>query len=92
MTASSSRGRGGSVDRGGRTRSGRPGVHYRGGFDDVGDGPRVETQPFPVNVLFDLGADFVCKRLNCEFCHSRCAPEHLIDLQMSGVGQNVTAR
>ncbi|XP_026672013.1 GRB10-interacting GYF protein 2-like isoform X2 [Ceratina calcarata] len=47
-----SRGRGGSVDRGGRGRNGRGGLfssHYsRGvGFDDSGDGSRIDSQPFP---------------------------------------------
>ncbi|XP_043260032.1 GRB10-interacting GYF protein 2-like isoform X1 [Colletes gigas] len=47
----SSRGRGGSVDRGGRGRSGRGSLyssHYsRGiGFDDSGDGTRIESQSF----------------------------------------------
>lgn len=45
------RGRGGSVDRGGRGRSGRGSLyssHYsRGvGFDDSGDGSRIDSQPF----------------------------------------------
>ena len=45
------RGRGGSVDRGGRGRSGRGSLyssHYsRGvGFDDSGDGARIDSQPF----------------------------------------------
>ncbi|XP_046594566.1 GRB10-interacting GYF protein 2 isoform X2 [Neodiprion lecontei] len=46
------RGRGGSVDRGGRGRGGRGGIyptHYSRGaiFDEPGDGPRIEPQPFP---------------------------------------------
>ncbi|EZA53350.1 hypothetical protein DMN91_005018 [Ooceraea biroi] len=44
------RGRGSSVDRGGRTRTGRGSLyssHYsRGGFDDSGDGIRIEGQSF----------------------------------------------
>lgn len=51
------RGRGGSVDRGGRGRSGRGSLyssHYsRGvGFDDSGDGSRIDSQPFQVCSLF----------------------------------------
>lgn len=53
------RGRGGSVDRGGRGRNGRGGLypsHYtRGvGFDEPGEGSRTETQPFPVNITRDI--------------------------------------
>lgn len=51
------RGRGGSVDRGGRGRSGRGSLyssHYsRGvGFDDSGDGSRIDSQQFQVCSLF----------------------------------------
>lgn len=47
------RGRGGSVDRGGRGRNGRGSLyssHYsRGvGFDDSGDGTRIDSQSFQV--------------------------------------------
>lgn len=49
------RGRGGSVDRGGRIRSGR-GLLYsyypRGiGYDDSGDGNRIESQSYQVKVI-----------------------------------------
>ncbi|XP_076236016.1 GIGYF family protein Gyf isoform X2 [Calliopsis andreniformis] len=51
ITSVSGRGRGGSVDRGGRGRNGRGNLyssHYsRGvGFDDSGDGSRIDGQPF----------------------------------------------
>ncbi|XP_015586467.1 GRB10-interacting GYF protein 2 isoform X1 [Cephus cinctus] len=53
ITSSGGRGRGGSVDRGGRGRTGRGSLyssHYSRGvsFDEAGDGPRLDTQPFPV--------------------------------------------
>lgn len=52
MSNTGGRGRGGSVDRGGRIRSGRGGMfssHYsRGvGFDDSGEGNRLDSQPYP---------------------------------------------
>lgn len=53
ITNVSGRGRGGSVDRGGRGRAGRGSLyssHYsRGvGFDDSVDGSRIDGQPFQV--------------------------------------------
>ena len=51
------RGRGGSVDRGGRGRNARGSLyssHYSRGvsFDDSGDGPRIDSQSFQVRNLF----------------------------------------
>lgn len=51
------RGRGGSVDRGGRGRNARGSLyssHYSRGvsFDDSGDGPRIDSQSFQVCNLF----------------------------------------
>lgn len=57
ITNIGSRGRGSSVDRGGRGRTGRGGLyssHYSrgvGGFDDSGDGIRIEGQSFQVQSL-----------------------------------------
>ncbi|XP_063988224.1 GRB10-interacting GYF protein 2-like [Diachasmimorpha longicaudata] len=51
------RGRGGSVDRGGRGRTGRGGMYSfsRGpvGFDDSGDGSRLDSQPYPGRRVYD---------------------------------------
>lgn len=62
----SGRGRGGSVDRGGRGRSGRGSLyssHYsRGvGFDDSGDGSRIDSQPFQVCSLFHSIEKIICQ-------------------------------
>ncbi|XP_033224108.1 GIGYF family protein CG11148-like isoform X2 [Belonocnema kinseyi] len=52
VTSATGRGRGGSVDRGGRGRTGRGGLYTSPysravGFDEPGDGTRIDTQPFP---------------------------------------------
>lgn len=49
ITSTPGRGRGGSVDRGGRGRIGRGGLYsssYSRGFEESGDGSRSDTQPF----------------------------------------------
>ena len=53
VTSTSGRGRGGSVDRGGRGRTGRGGLYSSPytravGFDEPGEGARSDTQPFTV--------------------------------------------
>lgn len=64
VTSATGRGRGGSVDRGGRGRTGRGGLYTSYsravGFDEPGDGTRIDTQPFPVRpfVFLNLNSIF----------------------------------
>ncbi|XP_011306453.1 PERQ amino acid-rich with GYF domain-containing protein 2 [Fopius arisanus] len=57
VSSAGGRGRGGSVDRGGRGRLGRGGMYSfsrgPGGFDDSGEGSRLDSQPYQGRRVYD---------------------------------------